>query len=389
MEHWVHDFKANSPQRNEQLRLQKQPRSIPYWVDDDADDDNALFQHEHERHVRSAEENLGHSKWKMQMYFVARAEKNILKEEHVKMIRDTLQDFMHLPLFQALCSSCKAPSGPLSNIVQGDTMHVAAEEIFVRGWYDYVESSFTAKNPKSWWIRAEFSFKASKKEYLHFIEAVHNHLESYHTDEVYVVHGGDVLTEWEIEHTIYSDSSFALLSLIVVGVIMLWRFHSPLLATAGLVSIVLSFPMVYFIYRVILDIEFVGVLNAMSLFLILGIGVDDLFVIFSMYAHSRDIFSDMEQRLAFTYRRATKATFITSLTTAAAFGVNILSAVPSFLLSGSTNQQLDSCAESLWNFYDSDGNDELYVGNVMVPSVIGDLGNEVDSRSYLLLVEIC
>lgn len=46
------------------------------------------------------------------------------------------------------------------------------------------------------------------------------------------------------------------------------------LAAAGLLQIIISFPTTYFIYRVVLQVQYVGLLNAISLFLITGVGVD-------------------------------------------------------------------------------------------------------------------
>lgn len=53
------------------------------------------------------------------------------------------------------------------------------------------------------------------------------------------------------------------------------------LAFAGLFLIVISFPSTYFVYRVIMGIQYVGVLNAISLFLITGVGVDGIMNLFT------------------------------------------------------------------------------------------------------------
>ncbi len=81
---------------------------------------------------------------------------------------------------------------------------------------------------------------------------------------------------------------------------------------------------VYFIFRVLLQVDHVGVLNILALFVIIGVGVDgmqdinmrcvvlkgslDLFVFFNMFQHYENI-NDVEVRLAQTIKHAAKATF--------------------------------------------------------------------------------
>ena len=55
---------------------------------------------------------------------------------------------------------------------------------------------------------------------------------------------------------------------------------SAFLALCGLFEIALSFPAAYFFHRVVLGVERVSVLQFLSVFVILGIGVDDVFVFY-------------------------------------------------------------------------------------------------------------
>jgi len=74
------------------------------------------------------------------------------------------------------------------------------------------------------------------------------------------------------------------------------------------------------VYRIVLDFRFIGIFHVLSVFMILGIGADDVFVFFNTWKlmEARN-FSSMTQHLTETFRIAAGAMFVTSLTTAAAF----------------------------------------------------------------------
>ena len=74
------------------------------------------------------------------------------------------------------------------------------------------------------------------------------------------------------------------------------------------------------IYRIVLDFRFIGIFHVLSVFMILGIGADDVFVFFNTWKlMEAKNFSTMTQHLTETFRVAAGAMFVTSLTTAAAF----------------------------------------------------------------------
>ena len=68
-----------------------------------------------------------------------------------------------------------------------------------------------------------------------------------------------------------------------------------------------------------------------SMFIILGIGADDIFILSDAYAQSKVIQHVREskiQRLAFATNRAVETMLTTSITSTLAFGATIVSAVP-------------------------------------------------------------
>ena len=94
----------------------------------------------------------------------------------------------------------------------------------------------------------------------------------------------------------------------------------------GLVSIAGSFFEANLVYRMLLDFKYFGNLHVVTMFIILGIGTDDLFVFYDTWqATAADNSLSLTLRLDKAYRKAGVSMFMTSLTTAMAFATNILS----------------------------------------------------------------
>lgn len=94
----------------------------------------------------------------------------------------------------------------------------------------------------------------------------------------------------------------------------------------AVLTIVSSVGLAYFFYRVAFGVQYMGILNGISLFVIIGIGVDDIFVFINTFRQAVDN-RDLGSRIVHTIGVAGKATFFTSFTTACAFGANALSPV--------------------------------------------------------------
>ena len=111
-------------------------------------------------------------------------------------------------------------------------------------------------------------------------------------------------------------------------------FHtkSLFLTLLGQAGIWISFPVTWFIYRVFFGIKYFGMLNFMSMFVIMGIGADDIFVFVDAWRQSRlvpdaKVSGSELGRLDWTYRRAANAMLVTSITDSAAFYCNMLSSI--------------------------------------------------------------
>ncbi|CAL1540358.1 unnamed protein product [Lymnaea stagnalis] len=139
-------------------------------------------------------------------------------------------------------------------------------------------------------------------------------------------------------HDIFQQVIFDLLlavgSFLFIFIFMLLQTSSLFLTSFSIFSILTSFLGTNLVYRVVLDYRYFGIFHVLSIFIILGIGADNIFVFNDTWratAHERH--TSLEERLSSCYRRASKSMMITSLTTFVAFVSNAFSpllAVSSF-----------------------------------------------------------
>jgi len=113
--------------------------------------------------------------------------------------------------------------------------------------------------------------------------------------------------------------------------VLLWmnaHIGSFFLAGVGLFQIVMSLPFSRLFYSVIGGISYFSTLTSLAIFLVLGIGADDVFVLVDGWRqsekdvpryHAEDDESWWRRRLAASYSRTAQAVFNTSFTTAMAF----------------------------------------------------------------------
>jgi len=116
----------------------------------------------------------------------------------------------------------------------------------------------------------------------------------------------------------------------VFGVV--WYMSSSLFPTiCGLLNIVISFPLGLFVWVIVLGEPGITYLMYNGIFIILGIGCDDVFVLLDAFRKATEqpphISGSLETRFAWAYSRAAMAMLTTSFTTGLAFGACALSEI--------------------------------------------------------------
>jgi len=140
----------------------------------------------------------------------------------------------------------------------------------------------------------------------------------------------NVLTRWDSPflrqrdsaRVISSDLAWVIASVGAVWLYMCFHTGSLFIATAGMFEILISFPIALFIYKMVYRIQYLGNIQVLSIFVILGVGADDVFVFYDAYRQSaltEGVGKTLLERLQYTQSRASRAVFVTSFTTLAAF----------------------------------------------------------------------
>lgn len=128
------------------------------------------------------------------------------------------------------------------------------------------------------------------------------------------------------------DTLFTVGSFIFIFVVLLFHTRSIPVTTAAIFGILSSVLGGNLIYRVVFDQRYIGVFHCISIFIVLGIGVDDIFVLFDVWHDS--FRSEKLQlpshafRMQLVFRKAMFPVFITSLTSMLAFFVNVICEIP-------------------------------------------------------------
>lgn len=132
-----------------------------------------------------------------------------------------------------------------------------------------------------------------------------------------------VIAFQEILNVLMHDGMLAIGSVAFVFLYMYFHSSSAFIAAAGMLHIVMSFPFAFCIYRYVFGIVPVYALSFLSIYVILAIGADDVFVFIDAWRQSAragdEVNSNILTRMTYAYKRAAKAMLITSTTTFGAF----------------------------------------------------------------------
>ncbi|MGH0130051.1 UNVERIFIED_CONTAM: hypothetical protein FKN15_040788 [Acipenser sinensis] len=316
-----------------------------------------------------------HAHWRMELIFMAQGDgdPNIFTAERLRTIHSVERSVMKHPHFREFCwkphevlrylplgsfAYCSPPSSLLSYLFpteRGGKIYydgMGQELADIQGtlqlaithpeFYWYVDEALTAGNMRSSLLRSEILFGAPLPSFLSltdrgeeqrrlfqsFVISYADMLAQQSTSKVKVLYGGTELFDYEVRRTFHNDMLLAFISgaCIVLLVYILTSF-SVFLSFFGIASIGLSCLVALFLYHVVFGVRYLGILNGVSAFVIIGIGVDDVFVFINTFRQAVHL-RDPRDRMIHTVHTAGKATFFTSFTTAAAYTANTFSQLP-------------------------------------------------------------
>ncbi|KAJ9462572.1 Protein dispatched [Diplonema papillatum] len=148
--------------------------------------------------------------------------------------------------------------------------------------------------------------------------------------EIEILFNGHGMLPLYIADVLIKDAMFLLAAMVFSWFYMTFMVSSVFLATMGIGQVVLSFGPAYFLYFGVFQQRYFGVFNILSIFIILGIGADDIFVYLDTWERAKLTLgtTDKAKMLAFSWAHAGKAMLITSTTTIFSFVSNANSSFP-------------------------------------------------------------
>ena len=217
------------------------------------------------------------------------------------------------------------------------------------GVFWFTENDFGIKNLFSTLTRSHFDFGAKldassphaaeqlaefKREFKTWLKRVYDDFldktEGKYEHITVIYFEGNTLLDYEVNNALIHDSMWSLGSFAFVGLFVLIHLESPFLAFFAMGSILLSFPAGYAVFYIYFGVKKMMLLNFVALFLIMGIGADDAFVLFDTYKQAEAVLgpkSSKIKRMTWAYKEAGSAMLVTTVTTAGSFYANCFSTV--------------------------------------------------------------
>ena len=250
----------------------------------------------------------------------------------------------------AYTSFAKNFAGSIDTITQTDVDNylatIAGSQTIYENNYLFFEESFTRTNLVSKKARAIFVFaspieyegtryKTYKDEefdqvvdFLEFSNDVEDKVTSYDSS-LEVKFYNEVWFDNQVDLQITKDFALAIGSFIFVTIYIAFHIKSIFLSCTAMFSIAISFPVTLLFTRLILQVDFFSSLNLSSIFVILGISADNVFVLVDTWRQTeqhkllnpdtKNKMNNLQIRMNYTWRSAGKAILTTDLTTAIAF----------------------------------------------------------------------
>jgi len=142
-----------------------------------------------------------------------------------------------------------------------------------------------------------------------------------------ILFGGTYVDGWEALQAIASDMQMAGAAIGFVVFYATVHTRSPLLAVIGLFFVLLSIPMALAIYCLLTQSLELSMLICLSIFIVIGVGSDMIFVYTDFWKQSIDKSSCEAERIRHTYMQAASSTAATTFTTTMSFYANLSSAL--------------------------------------------------------------
>mmetsp|Transcript_87191 Transcript_87191/g.154417 ORF Transcript_87191/g.154417 Transcript_87191/m.154417 type:complete len:1509 (-) Transcript_87191:192-4718(-) len=145
--------------------------------------------------------------------------------------------------------------------------------------------------------------------------------EKYRFESFELVYSGTVISLYEYWQAFLGDCLLPIGALVVIALYLFVQTRSILLSVISLLVIMLSIPFGY----AVLPVSEMRLTSLFAVFLMLGIGADNIFVFTQFWDQSKELTADSQRRMAWTIEQSVISCLATTLTTSASFFANLAS----------------------------------------------------------------
>lgn len=208
----------------------------------------------------------------------------------------------------------------------------------------YMGIDFSAEDKSTWITKSVFHFGKPFKGYANLTDNPSQQTADYEqwalklSDDIAALSTSDIdvfligltLIDTTFNKVVLRDLSFSIAAILLVFIAIWFHTTSVFLASTAMAQIFLAFPFAFVFYTLIFRQDYFGPLQILVIFLLLGIGADDVFVFTDAWRQSSVVLGqdcDLVTKMSWTYRRSVRAMSVTSFTTAAAFFVTAVSPI--------------------------------------------------------------
>jgi predicted RND superfamily exporter protein len=144
-----------------------------------------------------------------------------------------------------------------------------------------------------------------------------------HTQFIYV---SDDLSMTQLMNMLFDDVLLAAVALGSIAVYVFIHSGSLFLTFMGLMNVILAFPVGFWVYTGLFNVDALPILTPVTLIVCIGIAVDDVFVFVDTFKQT-NMEGNLDSRMAHMFSSCVSATSFTTLSSVSAFAANTVSDV--------------------------------------------------------------
>jgi hypothetical protein len=222
---------------------------------------------------------------------------NVFTREVLESIYDFEQSVRDFPDFTKYCRLKDEECGPFNSVLSylypdEELVDDIEQVLFAETKSSQVDQYFSRDNLQSNITQSIMYFQGKQRDMDQFLESLYRDLlwerdqNDFYPDMIYTWENG-YLQRLEANDALYHDILWSIGSLVVIGAMILLKVQDVFEFFFGILGLLLAFTTSYYWCMNHFDIPEITLLHVAGLFVMLGIGADDIFLMIDSYEHAK------------------------------------------------------------------------------------------------------